>query len=372
MASKRRSIHANSGLNFRPPISDSKIDQTGTKPTAARSSVKEIFTLMVLHCCKKSLFFDTNLKVAIYLAALFLISLIADVVTVPKGYLSRSDNLLNKYFVKFAWGWNLILLTPFVLFTSYVYCCTQKNMIIKHHLARLGIATFFWWFWTTLFNYIESSYGRCNVKGDQFNNKKSCLQAGHFWNGFDLSGHSFILIYGSLVFIEETRCMINWDSIKEYIRLEEHYRHTNDTAPSMNPLRSLSKENLNILKVCYEKYTPYIRGCFIAITVFQILWDIMLICTILYYHIMIEKFIGGAIAILTWFVTYRVWFAYPHVLPKLPGDGVFKYTKQKQTTQPIQTPRRRTGSIVNGSQVPTFMGRPIYTSNIDQSEEAVR
>lgn len=369
MASKR--YNANSGLNFRPPISDIKIDQSGTKPTPAKSSVKEVFTLMVLYCCKKSLFFDTNLKVAIYLGALFLISLIADFVQVPKGYLSRSDNPFNKYFVKFAWGWNLMLLVPFVAFTSYVYCCGQKNRIIKHHAIRILIATFFWWFWTSLFNYIESSYGKCNMKGEEFNNKQSCLQGGHFWNGFDLSGHSFILIYGSLVLIEETRCMINWDNIKEYIRLEEHYRSIHDTTLSTNPLRFLTNEEFSILKVGYEKYTPYIRGLFIVITLFQILWDIMLVCTMLYYHIMIEKFLGGSIAILTWFFTYRVWFTHPALLPKLPGDGAFRYIKMKSTTQLTPSGRRRTGSIINGSQVPTFMGRPIYPTSTNQPEDAL-
>lgn len=366
MATKRRPIHTNSGLNFRPLQSEPKADQRGTKPTTQPASVKEIFTLMVLHVCKKSLFFDTNLKVGIYLGALFLISLIADVIAVPKGYLSRSDNAFNKYFVKFAWGWNLMLLIPFLIFSSYVYCCGQKERIVKHHVVRIGVATFFWWFWTNVFNYIEASYGRCNVKGEQYNNKQSCLQAGHFWNGFDLSGHSFILIYGSLVLIEETRCMINWDTIKEYIRHEEHYRLSNDTAPNTNPLRSLTTEQFKLLQVSYTKYTPYIRGLFITITVFQILWDIMLICTILYYHIMIEKFLGGSIAILTWFFTYRVWFNSPFLVPKLPGEGVFRYTKTKQVSQP--TARRRTGSIVNGNQVPTFMGRPLYTT-LDQTED---
>ncbi|KAJ8965657.1 hypothetical protein NQ314_003974 [Rhamnusium bicolor] len=155
------------------------------------------------------------------------ISLIADVVTIPKIYLSRSDNVFNKIFVKFAWGWNLILLVPFVIFTSLVYCCGQKQRILKHHVLRIGIATFFWWFWTSVFNYIEASYGKCgNVN---YYTKGTCLQAGHLWNGFDLSGHSFILIYGNLFIIEEARCIINWDSIREYIRLEEHNRFIKKT-----------------------------------------------------------------------------------------------------------------------------------------------
>lgn len=361
MATKRRPLHTK--LNFRPNVSDSNLECRGTKPTCEPTSVKETFTLMVLYLCKKSLFFDTNLKVAIYLGSLFLLSLVADVSTIPKMYLSRSDNLFNKYFVKFAWGWNLLLLTPFVVFTSYIYCCGQKQLIIKHHLLRICIATFFWWLWTSLFNVVEASFGRCALK--QFTTKGSCLQAGHVWNGFDISGHTFILIYGSLFLIEETRCIENWDSIKEHLRLENHHRSSRDPTQNMNPLRNLSDVEMRELQLNYTKYTPYIRALFISITLLQVLWDVMLVCTMLYYHIMIEKFLGGVLAILTWFFTYRMWYAHPKIFPHLPGQGVFKYIKKKSETPSV--PRRRTGSIVNG-RGPLFMGRPIYQQQDAQDE----
>lgn len=363
---KRKSIHATK-LNFRPTTSDINIDFKGTKPTCEPTSIKEIFMLMVLYLCKKSLFFDTNLKVGIYLASLFLVSLIADVATIPRGYLSRSDNILNKYFVKFAWGWNLLLLSPFVIFTSYVYCCGQFKRIAQHHLPRLAIATLLWYFWTNLFNYIEASFGRCQMK--QYSSKGSCLKAGHMWNGFDTSGHTFILIYGSLVLIEETRSMVNWDSIKEFLRLEEHNRSTRQTEQSTNPLRNLSPEEFQTLQYNYEKYTPYIRAVFISITVIQLLWDIMLVCTMLYYHVMIEKFLGGCIAIFSWFFTYRVWYVHPKVLPSLPGEGVFKYIKKSTKEPAAPAHRRRTGSIINGSSNPMFMGRPIYTTGVNPAED---
>lgn len=364
MATKRRPIHSTtSRMNFRPSTNEAKQDLRGTKPTSKPTSVKEIFTLMVLHLCKKSLFFDTNLKVGIYLGALFLISLIADVSPIPKSYFSRSDNIFNQLFVKYAWGWNLMLLVPFTIFSSYIYCCAQKDRMIKNHLSRLFIATFFWWFWTTLFNIVEATYGKCSIKGPSYSTKQNCLKGGHYWNGFDISGHSFILIYGSLVLIEETRSMVNWDSIKEHLRLEEHYRTTKEGSASENPLRTLTDDQLKTLQMSYEKYTPYIRSLFIVITMFQILWDVMLVSTMLYYHIMIEKFIGGSAAICTWFFTYRAWYEHPKILPKLPGEGIFKYNKK--TTIPLV--RRRTNSLVNGSQ-PMFMGRPIYRNPPEGSE----
>lgn len=366
MVTKRRGIHA-TNLNFRPNLVNGNPEPKGTKPTSDPTSISEILTLMVLYVCKKSLFFDTNIKVAIYLGCLFLISLVADVMPIPKTYLSRSDNIFNRYFVKFAWGWNLTLLLPFMIFTSLVYCCGDKNRIVKHHILRLGIATFFWWFWTSMFNYIEASFGRCGNLS--FGTKTTCLREGHVWNGFDLSGHSFILIYGSLFIIEETRCIVNWDAIKEHIRLEEYNRMNKDTQLSSNPLRSLTEKELKILKINYEKYTPYIRILLIVIAIFQVMWDIMLVCTMLYYHVMVEKFLGGAAAILTWFLTYRMWYTIPSLLPKLPGEGLFKYVKPSVPPPPVTQNRRRTDSLTE-AQGPTFMGRPIYATKMKPDEAA--
>lgn len=366
MATKRRPLHTATKLNFRPSVSDVNVEQRGTKPTSEPVSIKETIILMVLYLCKKSLFFDTNLKVAVYLGTLFIISLIGDVATIPKMYLSRSDNFFNRYFVKFAWGWNLLLIIPFVVFTTYIYCCGQKRRIIKDHLLRIVIATFFWWFWTTLFNIIEASFGRCGQRS--FRTKAVCLQSGNVWNGFDISGHSFILIYGSLFLIEEARCIENWDSIKDYLRLENHHRLSNESSQNLNPLRNLDNDQIKELQFYYKKYTPTIRTLFITITLFQLMWDVMLICTMLYYHVMIEKFLAGVIAVLTWFVTYRIWYAHPKLIPSLPGDGVFQIYEKESNKDTNPTVRRRTGSLVNDARGPMFMGRPIYPQQNQQDE----
>lgn len=331
-------------------------ESKGTKPTREASSVLEIFALMIVHICKKILFFDTNLKIAVYLGALFLLSLIADVFTFPKSYFSRSDNVFNQYFVKIGWFWTLFLTVPYVLLTSYTTCCGKRRIIATGHLSRLLVATIFWYIWTNLFNYVETQYGRCNLKG--FNDKISCLKNGHFWNGFDISGHCFILIYSSLVMIEEARAINGWERIKDFIRDEKYSRSIHDKSTSVNPLKNLSTDELNVLKVSYENYTSYVRVLLIVIAVLQLLWDVMLVSTILYYHIMVEKFISGVIAIFTWFVTYRVWYTIPNVLPNLPGEGIFKYNKERSMSNTPAYKKRKSTS--NGSK--HFMGMPINKS----------
>lgn len=326
----------------------------GNKPIREASSILEILILMIVHICKKVLFFDTNLKIAVYLGALFLLSLIADILTFPKTYFSRSDNIFNQYFVKIGWFWTLFLTVPYVLLTSYTTCCGKRKLILTGHLLRLLVATAFWYIWTTLFNIIETKYGRCN--STLHSDKVSCLRGGHFWNGFDISGHCFILIYSSLILIEEARAINGWERIKDYIRDEKHSRSLNDKSASVNPLKNINSEDLKVLQISYEKFTPYVRALVIAIAMLQLLWDVMLVSTILYYHIMVEKFISGVIAILTWFITYRIWFTIPNVLPNLPGQGIFKYNIEKANTG---LPARKRSNVPNGKH---FMGMPLRTN----------
>lgn len=345
----------------------------GTRPTTSPASVQEVLLMMLLAVCKKIIFFDVNLKVALYLGSLFLISLIGDFVPYPKTYFARSDNVLNVYFVKLGWAWTLAVSVPFVALTSRVLCCGNTERLVKQHLLRIAVATAFWFVWTKSFNLIESAYGRCNVRSHE--SKSACLKAGHFWNGFDISGHAFILIYSSLVLIEEARPIVGWEYIKEYLRHEEYNRATKDTSTT-NPLRNLSGDEFQTVKTAYEKYTPYIRLLFIAMTALHILWDVMLLCTMLYYHKMVEKVLSGIFAIITWFITYRAWYPVNSVLPNVAGSGQFTYQRPKAVPIPLRKPsvnstaqRASTSGAGRSDDIPKFMGMPLYTQPQSQQQQ---
>lgn len=361
---KRRSLHPGSGtsgttgigssrLNFRPNLTQE--DRGGTRPTADPSSIGLIFVTMILHVCKKSLLFDTRLKVAIYCAALFIVSLIADFIPMPKSYFSRSDNALNQYFVKWGWGWLLSICIPWIVLTAHTIGCGRKSILLKH-FGRIVIATVAWLLWTKLFNYIETNIGRClSTRDPSLQVKARCLQSGRFWNGFDISGHTFILIYSSLILAEEGSSLIGWEGIKDLIMKEEHSR-TMPKEPNYGSLRNLSDEDLRMLKKAHRALTPYLRGLFIAMTLQQLLWDAMLVTTILYYHTMVEKFLGGVAAILTWFATYQWCYKSPKIGLLAPGGGLFKYNDMKiHKTSSVRSRR----STLNGTN--RFMGMPIRT-----------
>lgn len=375
---KRRSIHTSFGssgapgwaasslrartLNFRP--NSTQEDRGGTRPTAAPSSIGLVLVTMFLHVCKKSLLFDTRLKVAIYCGAIFTVSLVADFVAMPRTYFSRSDNALNQYFVKWGWGWLLTVTVPWVVLTAHTLGCGRRTVLFKH-LGRLGLATLAWFLWIKLFNYIETNYGRClNTRDPQLQTKAKCLQSGRFWSGLDISGHAFILIYSSLILAEEACSFVGWEGIKDLI-MKEEYSRTTPNEPNSGPLRNLSNTDLEFLKKAHKALTPYLRGLFVAMTMQQLLWDVMLVSTMLYYHIMIEKFIGGVAAILTWFVTYQWWYRLPKTGLLAPGDGIFKYNEIAHDNNSIR-PRR---TMVNGANQSTFMGLPIRTGQESNPRE---
>ncbi|KYN37057.1 hypothetical protein ALC56_08848 [Trachymyrmex septentrionalis] len=370
---KRRSIHTSSGnpgssgysgigprsgsrMNFRPSNTQQE-DRGGTRPTAAPSSIGLILVTMLLHVCKKSLLFDTRLKVAIYCGTIFIVSLIADFITMPRTYFSRSDNALNQYFVKWGWGWLLSIIVPWVVMTAHTLGCGRRPILLRH-LARVMLATCAWLIWTKLFNYIEINYGRClGTRDIHMQSKAKCLQSGRFWSGLDISGHTFILIYSSLILAEEGSSLVGWEGIKDLIMREEHTRSV-PTETSTGPLRNLSDDDLGFLKKAHRALTPYLRGLFVAMTLQQLLWDIMLVSTMLYYHIMIEKFLGGAAAVITWYVTYQWWYKLPRIGLPAPGDGLFKYNEIKINPEVNARVRR---STLNGTSQPRFMGMPIRT-----------
>lgn len=286
---------------------------------------KQVLIPIFTQLCKKIIFFKIEYRIRVYILCL-LLSIIFDVVSFPPTYFSSSKNPINLYFVKVAWAWNLALIVPFVVLTSYAISRGKITNIILH-LLRIVIVTFFWWFWTNLFHNIDIGFGFCSDKS--CNTQKECRLRGSKWYSVDISGHTFILIFGSLFLIEEAYSFINWPLLKYYIKREDD-NSSEGELNSSKTFKSLSENDTEMLKWCFKKFTPYINSLFIGITILQMLWDIMLIITILYYHISYEKIIGGGIAILSWYFIYRICDKYLKPISNLPGLGSFyKPSNQK-------------------------------------------
>ncbi|XP_066528176.1 acyl-coenzyme A diphosphatase FITM2 [Hoplias malabaricus] len=218
-------------------------------------------------------------------------SILKELDLVPKTYFSSSRNALNLYFVKFSWGWNLALLLPFV-FLSNSY--NRNLLFVFKRLTSLMVATAIWYSCTQTFFYIEDITGTCYETGtmqtvrEEFITKAECRKAGFVWNGYDISGHSFILAYSTLLIVEE-----------------------------MVPMLHLVQHN--------QKRTAVLEALYVALNAIMVIWIWMFACTSVYFHETIHKILGTSFAVLGWFVTYKVWYLNPFS-PGLPPH----YSEPKQ------------------------------------------
>ncbi|XP_030623869.1 acyl-coenzyme A diphosphatase FITM2 [Chanos chanos] len=221
-------------------------------------------------------------------------SILKELELVPKTYFSNSKNFLNLYFVKISWGWTIFLLLPFIYLSN---SHKRGNAFVLQRLSSLFVATVIWYTCTETFFYIENITGACyetesseSIRGE-LASKAECKKAGFFWNGYDISGHSFILAYSALVIVEEMTPML-------HLRRAVQTQGTEDT----------------ILDVLYVMLNAIVA-----------IWIWMFGCTSVYFHDVSHKALGTGCALLCWYFTYKVWYLNQYS-PCLPPQ----YSEQKQ------------------------------------------
>jgi hypothetical protein len=272
--------------------------------------------MCVIYVFKKFVFSPIHIKIGIYVSALLVCSVLKDFNIVgSSSYLAQKDNILNAYFVKFGWAWTLVACVPFVLMTSLVY--TGYNwIVVKNHLARIAIATLAWYVFTSLFDHVDTVTGKCSNK--QITLKSDCKRNKHEWLGFDISGHTFMLMHALFLMIEEVRIFHDWDLFNR--KLQEKLGYGSEKEPTEKATIDNQYKRADIL---YKLFTPFIKINFIFMALLALLWEVMLLTTFLYFHTIMHKLLAAFFAIAIWFVTYRAWYSNKSLplSPGLPGDG---------------------------------------------------
>ncbi|NWI90918.1 FITM2 protein, partial [Pitta sordida] len=213
---------------------------------------------------------------------------------VPDTPLRNKRNPLNVYFVKVAWAWTLWLLLPFISLTTYQLCRstflygrTKSVLLVLRRLSALGVGTAVWYLCTELFVYIENLTGECSITASPgqpprlYATKRECHQDSGVWNGFDISGHCFLLSYCALMILEEV-------AVLEGLSIDQNSK-----------LRVV----VNVL---------FVSLCFLAG-----IWVFMFLSTALYFHDFSQKVLGVLIGLSGWYGTYRFWYLKPFS-PGLP------------------------------------------------------
>uniref|UniRef100_A0A8D0BMH0 Fat storage inducing transmembrane protein 2 n=1 Tax=Salvator merianae TaxID=96440 RepID=A0A8D0BMH0_SALMN len=216
-------------------------------------------------------------------------SLVKEAAPLPETYFSNKRNLLNVYFVKLAWGWTIGLLLPFISITNYHV--TKNIKVVLQRLATLLISTAIWYTCTELFLHIEDFTGSCYKSQaldglrKEYLSKVHCQQAGGFWYGFDISGHSFLLSYCALIIVEEMAVL-----------------HSTNTSQN-------------------SRLHMVVNGLFLALSCLTLIWLWMFFSTAIYFHDFSQKLFGTLIGLLAWYGTYRFWYLIPFS-PGLPPQRI--------------------------------------------------
>ncbi|XP_039258622.2 acyl-coenzyme A diphosphatase FITM2-like [Styela clava] len=203
---------------------------------------------------------------------------------IPETYFSSKRNILNQYFVKFGWAWTLALSALYVL-TGTVNYYKQYKRKLFNALARSVILTIFWFLFTiTLFGAVSRiTYPDCvNYDGKIIENvtdERSCMKlAGkHYWIGFDISGHAFILTLTILMISSE---------------LQKQYWKTSERSEGYVGLHS---------KAAMDILLPFFYGLNLVLI---FIWGISLIATCLYFHVFLSKMLGAGFGIFSWWICY--------------------------------------------------------------------
>jgi len=223
---------------------------------------------------------DILKKLVVYCLVVFFVSLLTDIQRPMKSYFSDKNNALNQYFVKLGWGWTLSAVLVLVLLTKIIEHKELRNL--SSAIIRLSLATAYWYICANGFVWIDGATSSCtNPKAVT---KSSCIEEGHTWIGFDISGHCFLLAFCSSVINEESQVLHQVSK-----RID-----------------SIERNNTSSSKETSISYRILIRLIMVCLVFLTIIWEVMLFSTSLYFHTTVQKMLGLLFAIVGWFVIYRV------------------------------------------------------------------
>lgn len=291
------------------------------------TSIGNTLLMMLMVLCRRitSLELVKN-RIIIYAVVIFFGGLFNDFSPIFQSTLKdlkiHKGHVLNQWFVKIGWAWTLALLTPFIALTNEILSLTKKDEIIvtarrsiheqnnkvpltkklkallsklqRKALFRLVINTTIWYYSVYLFTIFENWTSGCSEESHKLLDRNSCVSYGYKWApGFDISGHTFLLLFSNFIILEECAVMIGWEIFGDHLYAERQ------------DLVKKQEETEHQQHLLYLKYQTPLRLLFVALTALSVIWDFMLMQTSFYYHTMFQKFVAFLWALSCWYVTYR-------------------------------------------------------------------
>ena len=224
---------------------------------------------------------------------------------VPYTLFSDKYNPFNLYLVKYSWLWTLFFLLVTITVTAPLYSGLEWTMTIRHFM-RLGVGHLIWYWSTALIRMVDNYAGTCSR--EDFTTYETCLNAEHNWNGFDISGHIFLLTYCILVITEEASNikLEIWDPFTTLVHR---------VLPKLGPRVRLCVTYLYTI-ANYLVEAMEIYGLFLVLA-----WMLMVTSTALYFHTFMEKVVGYFLGVSCWYVTYCLVYGKSSYSPCRPSVG---------------------------------------------------
>jgi len=255
----------------------------------------------------------TNVKFALLWLVFVVGSFIHDFFPFPQSYFSDSKNFLNVYFVKIGWGWTSGLLLLYITCTLIKQNVNNTKTYWKHY-SRIIVYTIAWYICTTFFEYIETLTGTC-LGDDAVLAVQSCRKHGYLWNGFDISGHCFLLTFCVLNINKELNGTLNLKIEQDNESYEE------DDRKSKVDFKQIAGYAINTeyVNICYDV-------CVNALLILMVLWEIMLFFTCVYFHTLLQKLLGMLFGVAVTYICHKI-FNMNH--PMLPTSVKLIHSKKQ-------------------------------------------
>ena len=196
-----------------------------------------------------------------------------------KNFFADVDNPFNQYFVKWAWGWTLALVSLHHLVQPGPWDLSRENL---GKVGRLAMGHVVWYLGARLaFPWLEEATGVC--KASHLTTRRACYKGGSIWTGFDTSGHCFLLTFNNLFISEES--------------VESRKDKVENTRAKSGDGDSKQEEE--------EVEQPFAWSR-LLLCLLMLVWDVMIICTSLYFHTFVEKVLGTMCGVGAWYLLYGV------------------------------------------------------------------
>ena len=252
---------------------------------------------------------DAHVKFALLWLTFVIGSFSFDFWPLPQSYFSNKKNIFNTVFVKRGWGWTVVFLL------GYIMCITIKQKINNiyifiRQISRLVVYTIEWYIFTELFQYIHKMTGKC-LGSNTTDNITACVKEGFIWNGFDISGHTYILTLMTLI--------INNELNKTF--------SLNIGIGSEEGSEQISKEYVILWKkIPRNVIDSLLEILSVSLVLLMILWEIMLFFTCAYFHTLVQKLLGILLGLFSFYIPNRYIFKSNHAWLPVPA-GLLNQTK---------------------------------------------